>query len=114
MTLPDATRKYVSELFNQRIEAGLTPKRREYLRLRDSFRGNSVTLHEDRPRMLGQDGWSSLGVALFRLNPTTGTWSLYWRDSRERWLEVEEFEPSIDLGELLDEVDQDPSHLFWG
>jgi hypothetical protein len=56
----------------------------------------------------------SLGIARLRYTAKSGLWSLYSCDSNGRWNRYESLEPSADVRDLLDEVDPDPTAIFWG
>jgi Protein of unknown function (DUF3024) len=58
--------------------------------------------------------WSVQGVARFRYVRTTGLWTLYWPDQNGRWHRYDGAAPSRSVRELLDEVDRDPTGIFWG
>lgn len=53
-------------------------------------------------------------VARLRYTKSTGLWSLYWRDQHAAFHEYLQAAPSTSIAELLDEVDRDPTALFWG
>jgi len=58
--------------------------------------------------------WTSRGIARFRFTAKSGTWSLYWRDRNQQWHRYDRLDPSPDVLILLDEVDRDPTCIFWG
>lgn len=58
--------------------------------------------------------WTSNGVARFRYTAKTGLWTLYWRDRNQRWHRYDFTAPSSNIITLLDEVDRDPTAIFWG
>jgi len=41
-------------------------------------------------------------------------WYLYWMDRNSRWHEYLGIEPSSNLDRLLEEVEEDPTGIFWG
>ena len=53
-------------------------------------------------------------VAQFRYDDDSLRWTLYWRDRDQRWFEYDRIEPSIELADLLEEVNADPAGIFWG
>ena len=68
-----------------------------------------------RPPWDGSDGeWVPDAVARLRWTGTTGRWTLYWMDSNLRFRRYEWLAPSPGVSRLLDEVDEDPTALFWG
>ena len=40
-------------------------------------------------------------------------WALYWRNRNERWFRYPDVDPSKDIRSLLDEIDADPTGIFW-
>ena len=47
-----------------------------------------------------------------RYTQATRTWTLYWRERDLRF--HHQLEPSPGIGDLLDEIDRDPTAIFWG
>lgn len=90
---------------------------RDEMRLEMSRRGRSITLHERRPPWVpdsvGQE-WTSMAVAQLRYDESAGTWSLYCRDSSDRWWLYDGIGPTSTVEPLLAEMDRDPSGIFWG
>lgn len=41
-------------------------------------------------------------------------WTLYYADRNSKWHLYYEIEPSADFDDLLREVDEDPTGIFWG
>ena len=41
-------------------------------------------------------------------------WKLFWRDRNQRWHGYDFVEPTADVTRLLDEIEQDPTCIFWG
>jgi hypothetical protein len=58
--------------------------------------------------------WTSRGVARLRYTAKSGVWTLYWSDRNGRWHRYDLIEPTPDIRVLLDEVDRDPTCIFWG
>jgi hypothetical protein len=58
--------------------------------------------------------WSTVGVARLRYTATRGSWTLQSADSNGRWSRYEFIDavPRVDV--LLDEIDRDPTGIFWG
>ncbi|MGW1451303.1 DUF3024 domain-containing protein [Micromonospora sp. NPDC002411] len=58
--------------------------------------------------------WTRVPVARLGHTRTTGTWTLYYRERtlRFRWYDL--VPPTTNVGELLDELDRDPTAIFWG
>jgi hypothetical protein len=58
--------------------------------------------------------WSTPGVARLRYTATRGEWTLYWRDRNARWHRYDRLEPSSEITPLLQEIESDPTCIFWG
>ena len=58
--------------------------------------------------------WTQLPVARLRYTRSTKTWSLHWRDRNLRFHRYDRLEPSGDVTDLLDEIERDPTCIFWG
>ncbi|WP_425320310.1 DUF3024 domain-containing protein [Ornithinimicrobium cerasi] len=41
-------------------------------------------------------------------------WTSYWRDCNPRFHLYDRVGPSSTTEDLLDEIDGDPTHIFWG
>jgi len=85
-----------------RTEVELTPGAATILECRAPWR-------ED----FGPD-WTKRGVARLRYTIKSGLWTLYYSDRNGRWHLYDLIGPTKDIRILLDEVDRDPTCIFWG
>jgi len=76
--------------------------------------GNAIILFEYRPALLGKKRWVEEPVAKFRFVATRGEWDLYWRDRHLKWRLYDWLAPKRTFKPLVNEVERDPTHLFWG
>jgi Protein of unknown function (DUF3024) len=53
-------------------------------------------------------------VAQLRYDPADHHWRLYCADRNSRWHYYDMAEPTPHLDELLNEIDEDPTGIFWG
>jgi Protein of unknown function (DUF3024) len=89
---------------------------RDELRVECSARGKSITIFECRPPWhpdLGPD-WARQPVAQLRYDPSDHHWRLYCADRNSRWHYNDMVEPTPKLPQLLNEIDEDPTSIFWG
>jgi hypothetical protein len=79
-------------------------------------RGRSVTVCETRAPWDGQGEWTHLPIAKLRYRPGSNDWSLHWADRNGRWHAYDPTGTHLTgpVQRLLDEIDQDPTHIFWG
>jgi hypothetical protein len=112
MPVPEDALADVAEFCEQRTPTDL----RDQLRLECSTRGNAITIVERRAPWnpaFGTD-WTTSAIAQLRWDTAQGTWALYWRGSDERWHEYEGIGTHRETTPLLDEIDADPTGIFWG
>ena len=75
-----------------------------------------LTIVECRPPW-GEDigaEWTRFPIARLRYTRATGEWSLYWRDCHRRFHSYDRITPSPRVDDLLQELDRDPTAIFWG
>lgn len=58
--------------------------------------------------------WTTRPIARLSYTAGTGTWTLFWRDRNGRFHRYEHLPPSGRVSDLLDELDRDPTRIFWG
>jgi hypothetical protein len=78
------------------------------------WRGVTLTLLERKPWALEPSGWVEITVAQFRFDAANDTWSLHYADRNSRWHSYDDLSEASDLQTLLDEVNEDPTGIFWG
>jgi hypothetical protein len=89
---------------------------RDQLRVEVDVALRHLTIFECRPPW-GADAseeWTRFAIARLRYTQRINAWSLYWRDSNERFHEYDRVPPSRHVSDLLDEIDRDPTAIFWG
>ena len=94
---------------------GRVPHRlRDEVRVEADVRGKSVTILDCRPPWHPNlTDWSRVRVAQLRYDPSDRRWTLYWADRNSRWHLYDLIDPGT-VDELLAEIDQDPTCIFWG
>jgi hypothetical protein len=76
----------------------------------------AITIVECRPPWLEEFGpaWTRQEIARLRYTASTSTWTLYWPDRNSQFHRYERLKPTPNLQRLLDEIDADPTCIFWG
>ncbi len=91
------------------------PKRfQDKLRISYKMHGNIFSLLENRPAMLGKEGWTSIAYAQLHYSVKDGLWTLYCSDRNGRWHKYMEYYRVKYVGKLLKEIDEDPTGIFYG
>ena len=114
MALPKFTINLIESKLSTYCEQRIPPHAKQQVKLSFKIRGNSVTLFEHR-KTFRQDGkWVDIPIAQFRYNPDHSMWTLYCTDRNSKWHEFTPFPPSKNFDDLLTEVNEDSTHIFWG
>ena len=114
MSLSDSIKQQVEKILGPYCVKRIPPHARNQVRLTYGFRGNSVTLFEERPAFDEPERWLKFAVAQFRYHEDSEAWTLYCADRNSRWHNYFETESTTNLESLLQEVDDDPTGIFWG
>jgi nucleoid-associated protein YejK len=78
------------------------------------FVRSDIELFERRPHYLERHRHVEHVVAKFRYNAKRGSWTLFWSDRNLRWHAYDGLEDRRDFLELLREVENDPTCIFFG
>ncbi|MCO1658557.1 DUF3024 domain-containing protein [Pseudonocardia humida] len=97
-------------------EARVPERVRDQIRVECDVAPRHLTVVECRPPWKADAGaeWTRFPVARMRYTKASRTWSLYWRDRDLRFHHYDRVAPTDDIGELLAELDRDPTAVFWG
>jgi hypothetical protein len=87
---------------------------RNKLRVGFRIKGNEVVLFEERPDFRLPNEWHEMAVAKFKYVATRGLWRLYCQHRDLRWHAYQALPAARTFDQLLDEVDADPTGIFWG
>ena len=87
---------------------------RSKVRVGYRIEGNTVILYEERPAFRPPHDWQEMVVAKFTYVGTRRDWRLYCQHRDLRWHTYEALPAASSFAELLDEVDADPTGIFWG
>ena len=118
MNLPKDAKREAQIMLSAYFHEKIPKEYREEIRLEYDFWGNYVNLIEKRPHWEKLDEWTECRFAQFRYDPETEKWALFWPDSSGNLHSYEELVPEFsskkELEELIEEVDRDPTGIFWG
>jgi len=89
---------------------------RPLLRIELEVSNRALTILECRPPWRPDMGteWTRLPVARLRYTESRREWSLYRPGRDSRFHRYELARPSAHVGDLLAEIDRDPTCIFWG
>jgi hypothetical protein len=113
MPLPERIRQQIEPIVAGYCARIVPEHARQKVKIRYTFRGNSITIVEEPPDWRKPDLWIKMPVAQFRYDPKSDKWTLYCADRNSRWHHYL-MRPERDIRVLLREVGADPVHIFWG
>lgn len=94
----------------KRVPPGVGSK----IRVGYRIEGSAVILYEERPAFRPPHEWNEMVVAKFTYVATKREWRLYCQHRDLRWHSYQALPAASSFAELLDEVDADPTGIFWG
>jgi hypothetical protein len=112
MTLPALDVAAIRHFCEQRVP----PDALHEVRVEADVSPTAVTVVEVRAPWREDCGpeWTRDGVARLRYVAKHEHWVLYWLDRNQKWRTYDLLGPSPDVVVLLDEIDRDPTGIFWG
>ena len=95
----------------------IPPHARDQIRIEADLDDRSATIMECRPpwdpKRMGPD-WTRSPVARLRYTRSRREWTLCWRDRNSKFHLYDLAPPTVGVGALLEEIDRDPTSIFWG
>ena len=89
---------------------------RDEVRVECDVAPGHLTICECRPPWREDFGpdWTRFPIARLHYTKTTGLWTLYWRDRNQKYHRYEPLDPSRQVQDLLDYLDDRADPIFWG
>jgi hypothetical protein len=105
----------VSEV--QRWADGKTPAEfRDQMRVEIERESSGLVVFECRAPWTDEAGaeWTRMPIARLDYAEDRNEWVLYWVDSDDGFHRYDQLDPKNHVTGLLDEIDADPTCIFWG
>jgi len=110
MPLPEIEQHRVKKLLSAFIEKRVPPHIRDQVKEVCKAIDNRVTLSECRPYYNDPSTWTEMPIAQFEYDLGTKVWSLYAYNRNDKRKPYSKGA----LEQLIQEVDKDPTGIFWG
>ncbi len=107
--LPDLDVEKVRRFCDERVPEHVKDK----VRLEMTVKVKRVSIHERRPPFMGTGDWTSSPIAQIRYEGD-GTWTLYFGDRYGGWTMYFDLGPKQRIDVIIEELDTDPTCVFWG
>lgn len=114
MALPELLKKRAEKLLGEYCRTRVPSWLKEEMRLDFVIDGDSVTIFQERRRCQGSCEWFRFPMAQFRYTESLNQWTLHHYDQDQQWRLYLHANPNLDLGKLIQAVDDDPMGFFWG
>jgi len=114
MALSELEQARITKRLSAYCESRLSMHAINEVRLGFRIHGHDVVLFEERPSFHPPHQWQEYPVAKFKYVATQRHWQLYCRHRDLRWHEYRRRPSARVFDVLLDEVDADPTGIFWG
>jgi hypothetical protein len=114
VALTELQRAHADKLLTGYCAKRVLPAARSQMRVGYRIAGNAVVLYEERPAFHAPHEWHAMDVAKFTHVGTRREWRLYCQHRDRRWHAYEALPAAPSLAVLLEEVDRDPTGIFWG
>ena len=114
MAIPPLQKQLAEKQIEHFCKTNVPKEVQNEIQLKYSIRGNSFTLLESRPKWDDDSKWIDMKIAQMRFDKQSMKWKLYWRNQHEKWFSYDGFESKTEIKDLLKEIDEDPTCVFWG
>jgi len=114
MPIPVLQNKFLEIRLTEFSDKRIPVEVQDQVKISFSFRGNSVTLFEERPSFMDKNTWSKIPIAQIKYEHGSGEWTLFSADRNGKWNKYLDLYPTTDFEAILNEIDQDPTGFFWG
>jgi len=113
-TLDEVLQSRARRLLDPWVAKNEHPRLVGRLRYGYRFDGPAVVFFESSPGLEDRSAWIEHDIAKFRYTKRTGLWSLYCQFRDLKWRAYEPLPLSDDLAELVEEMERDPTAIFFG
>ena len=114
MPIPPIQKQLVEKLMTNYCDTRIPKEVQNQIKLSYKIRGDNITLIESRPLWDDESKWIEMKIAQIRFKNEGKTFTLYCADRNSKWHLYDFIKPSKDLKIILQEIDNDPTSIFWG
>jgi DUF3024 family protein len=114
LALTEVQKAHVNKHLTAYCAKRVPPAVRTKVRVGYRIERNAVILYEERPAFRPPHDWQEMVVAKFTYVGTQRRWRLYCQHRDLRWHIYQALPTASSFSDLLDEVDADPTGIFWG
>lgn len=114
MPIPPIQNQLAQMLVGSFCENRVPKELQDQVQIFYKIRGNNITIFESRSVHLPsyEPYISEMKIAQIRFCNETKMFELFYSDSNEKWWAYDL--ESLELEDILEEIDKDPTSIFWG
>ena len=114
MKVPEIELRRVTKLLEEYCKQRVPAHVRDKVWMVFRRRGGTFTLFECRPYWQDESQTTESPIARFVYHEDSPHWELKWCDRNDRWHPYQNVGRAAHLETLVEEVDLDPTGIFWG
>lgn len=114
MPIPDLERQAAEAKIKSYCEKKVPPQYRDQLRLVSETKEMSITISEERPYFKVPSEWTNSPIAKFTYRKKERLWYLLWRDRNSKWHHFDPPATAKKIDDLIKQVEEDATCIFWG
>ncbi len=114
MAIPPLQRQLAEKQIEYYCKTKIPKEVQNEIQLKYSVRGNSFTLMESRPKWDDDSEWIDMKIAKMTFDIKSMKWKLYWSNQHQKFFSYDGLSPKTEIKDLLKEIDEDPTCIFWG
>jgi hypothetical protein len=94
----------------------VSPQLQDKARVEVDVKDRAITIFQCHPPWKPEFGpdWTRVPVARLRYTRKRNDWTLYWADRNSEFHVYRQLVPSHRIDHLIQEIDKDPTGIFWG
>ena len=114
MAIPPVQRQLAEKQIEYYCKTKIPKEIQNEIQLKYSVRGNSFTLMESRPKWDDGSEWIDMKIAKMTFDIKSMKWKLYWSNQHQNFFSYDGLSPKTEIKDLLKEINEDPTCIFWG
>jgi nicotinamidase-related amidase len=114
MTIPPIQKQLAQKQLEKYCSTRLPEHVRDEIKMKFEVKVNTFTLIESRPKWDDGSVWIDMPVAKMKYDAKSMKWQLYCVIGNGKWIIYDGLEPQQDMQKCIDEIEADPTCIFWG
>lgn len=114
MTIPPIQKQLAVKQIEYYCNTKLPEHVKNEIAMKYEIRGKTFTLIESRPKWDDDSVWIDMPIAKMKYDDKIMKWQLYCVLGNGKWIVYDGLESQQDMQKCIDEIEADPTCIFWG